>query len=53
MTDELKNQGVERTAAEIGEILCRVDSLPVLNSSSEDEILGYDESGVPANVKTS
>ena len=29
------------------DILRGVDSLPTLNSGSEDEILGYDEQGVP------
>jgi antitoxin VapB len=29
------------------EILRRVDALPRLENRSEDEILGYDESGVP------
>ena len=29
------------------EILNRVDALPRLDSRTEDEILGYDESGIP------
>jgi antitoxin VapB len=29
------------------EILTRVDALPVLDRRSEDEILGYDENGIP------
>ncbi len=29
------------------EILNRVDALPRLDSRAEDEILGYDESGIP------
>ena len=29
------------------EILNRVDALPRLDTRSEDEILGYDESGIP------
>lgn len=29
------------------EILQRVDALPVLDSRAADEILGYDERGVP------
>ena len=29
------------------EILSRVDALPRLGSRTEDEILGYDESGIP------
>ena len=31
----------------LGEILARVDSLPRLDNRSEDEILGYDERGLP------
>jgi antitoxin VapB len=31
----------------LSEILARVDSLPRLDSRSEDEILGYDERGLP------
>jgi hypothetical protein len=33
--------------AQIGGLLRRVDSLPTLDPSSEDEILGYDEDGCP------
>jgi hypothetical protein len=29
------------------EILQRVDALPTLDTRSEDEILGYDQHGVP------
>ena len=29
------------------EILARVDALPRLDTRDEDEILGYDESGIP------
>lgn len=29
------------------EILSRVDALPRLDSRTEDQILGYDESGIP------
>jgi antitoxin VapB len=31
------------------DILRRVDKLPTLDRRPEDEILGYDEQGVPAN----
>jgi antitoxin VapB len=31
----------------LAEILTRVDSLPRLDNRSEDEILGYDERGLP------
>ncbi len=30
------------------EILARVDALPRLDTRSEDEILGYEESGIPS-----
>lgn len=33
--------------AQLEEILRRVDRLPVLDSRSPDEILGYDEHGLP------
>jgi hypothetical protein len=52
MTNEAKKRELERTKSEIDEILRRVDSLPVLDSSSEDEILGYDGGGVPTNART-
>ena len=32
---------------QIEDLLRRVDSLPTLDSRPEDEILGYDEQGVP------
>lgn len=34
-------------AGQLEEILRRVDRLPVLDSRSPDEILGYDEHGLP------
>ena len=33
--------------SQIEELLRRVDALPVLDSRPEDEILGYDEHGIP------
>jgi hypothetical protein len=36
--------------AEIDKILARVDRLPILDFRSEDEILGYDENGLPAST---
>ena len=33
--------------SQIEELLRRVDSLPTLDSRPEDEILGYDEHGMP------
>lgn len=34
-------------ASQIEELLRRVDALPILDSRSEDEILGYDKDGIP------
>ncbi len=34
-------------AAQIQEILQRVDALPTLDTRSADEIVGYDENGIP------
>jgi antitoxin VapB len=34
-------------ASQLQEILRRVDQLPVLDSRNADEILGYDEHGLP------
>jgi antitoxin VapB len=34
-------------AGQLEDILRRVDQLPILDSSSADEILGYDEHGLP------
>jgi antitoxin VapB len=36
-----------RTREALLEILRRVDALPTLDTRTEDEILGYDERGVP------
>jgi hypothetical protein len=47
MTADHQKQDLEQTKSEIGEILRRVDSLPVLNSRTADEIIGYDEYGLP------
>jgi antitoxin VapB len=33
--------------SQLEELLRRVDALPTLDSRTEDEILGYDEHGVP------
>jgi antitoxin VapB len=32
---------------QVADILQRVDALPVISTASEDEILGYDENGIP------
>ena len=46
--ERLRNQ--QRAPAlvdQIDDILRRVDALPTLDSRNEDEILGYDEHGLP------
>jgi antitoxin VapB len=37
----------KRASESVEEILRRVDALPVLDTRPEDEILGYDERGLP------
>jgi antitoxin VapB len=37
----------DTSADQIDDLLRRVDALPRLDSRSEDEILGYDENGLP------
>ena len=46
MTNSEKRE-LERTQRQIAEILRRVDSLPVLDSHTADEVLAYDEHGLP------
>jgi antitoxin VapB len=46
--DRLRKQSRSQIlAGQLAETLHRVDQLPVLNSRSPDEILGYDEHGLP------
>jgi antitoxin VapB len=46
--DRLKNQRRNRILLEqLRDILHRVDQLPVLDSRTPDEIVGYDEHGLP------
>jgi hypothetical protein len=47
MTDDSK-QSLEQTKNEIDEILRRVDSLLILGSRTADEVVGYDEHGMPS-----
>lgn len=35
---------------DLGDILRRVDSLPILDPRSPDEIVGYDENGLPTGT---
>jgi antitoxin VapB len=46
--DRLKQQRRSQIlASQLEEILHRVDQLPILDSRTPDEILGYDEHGLP------
>lgn len=40
-------KSLERTQNEIDEILRRVDLAPILDTRTADEVLGYDDDGVP------
>jgi len=60
LTDAIRNSLLERLQRFAGrsaaptkrdklhEILSRVDALPRLDSGTDDQILGYDESGIPS-----
>jgi antitoxin VapB len=43
-----RNRSHNAVRKEIDEILDRVHALPVLDDRTEDEILGYDENGLPS-----
>jgi antitoxin VapB len=45
-----RNRGRSREAVrkDIDEILARVDALPELDTRTPDEIIGYDENGLPS-----
>lgn len=46
--DRLKNQRHNQTlTAQLDDILRRVDAMPPLDTRPEDEILGYDDDGLP------
>lgn len=46
--DRLKHQRKNQIlSSQLEEILRRVDALPILDSRTADEILGYDEHGLP------
>jgi hypothetical protein len=47
MSIDTNKQEVGRMKRDLEDILRRVDSLPIVDSRSEDEILGYDEQGLP------
>jgi antitoxin VapB len=45
--EERKRDDPEARMAEVRAIIDHYASLPILHSRSEDEILGYDENGIP------
>jgi antitoxin VapB len=45
--EERKRDDPEARMAEVRAIIDHYASLPILDSRSEDEILGYDENGIP------
>jgi hypothetical protein len=47
MTESTTNQSAKPTVEEIMELARRFDELPELDSRDTDEILGYDEYGLP------
>jgi hypothetical protein len=47
MDSESKRREAEETGRESKDILRRVDALPVKDPRTWDEILGYDENGLP------
>ena len=53
MADDLKREKPTRAKKEldVDDILRRVDSLPVLDPRPADEIMGYDEHGLPTGTK--
>jgi antitoxin VapB len=54
LRERLRNEQIRRgqrpavDRAAIDALLARFDALPVLDTRSDDEILGYDESGLPS-----
>ena len=46
--EERKRQNKDALLAEIRAIAAHYKSLPVLDKRTEDEILGYDENGIPS-----
>jgi hypothetical protein len=52
MSDHL-DRNADKTTRELEQILNRVDQLPVLDDRSPDEIIGYDENGLPSSEASS
>jgi antitoxin VapB len=48
MADHFKTEA-DKMRRELDEILHRVDQLPVLDDRSPEEIIGYDENGLPSS----
>jgi len=46
--EERKRENKEAMLAEIRAIADHFSSLPILDTRTEDEILGYDENGIPS-----
>jgi antitoxin VapB len=46
--DRSREAEIERRRRAIDEIVARSRALPILDTRSEDEILGYDEHGIPS-----
>jgi hypothetical protein len=52
MKNDSNKQEAERTKVKPDDLQSRVDSLPALDSCPEDEILGYDERGIPESSES-
>ena len=46
--EERKRRNIDAVLAEVQAIIDHCSSLPILDTRSEDEILGYDENGIPS-----
>jgi antitoxin VapB len=46
--EERKRQNKDAALAEVQAIIDHLATLPILDTRSEDEILGYDENGIPS-----
>jgi len=44
---DARQKEIERRRADIEEAVARIRKLPVLDDRTDDEILGYDEDGLP------
>jgi antitoxin VapB len=46
--EKRKRRNIDAVLAEVQAIIDHCTSLPILDTRSEDEILGYDENGIPS-----